>query len=657
MITRRTKRLAALAAVAIAVVAAVAVPAGAVTPSPATKVARVTGATPSGETIPNPNHTDTAYQVNATDLGIMWDAGGGKLMVAFGDTFGAGWTGPGAPGGGTDWRSNVLGISTNTDPQNGLKFSTMIQNTTGHAKELLSSLKIDNNEITVIPTAGITIGTRSYIHFMSVNHWGSPGSWVTNYSEMAYSDDGGQNWTKDVNTRWSASSNFAQAAFIRNGGYLYMYGTPAGRLGNAYLARVPEANVLSKTSYQYWDGNAWQTNNESAAVPIVKGPVSELSVQYNSHFGRYLMVYLGSRVSIVLRDAGSLTGTWTGERQMATSSTYPGLYGAFIHPWFNTSTDLYFTMAQWDPYNVFFMHSTLSTDSLGENLLSDPGFEDQTTNTVSVPWQLTGTGGIDRGLGNGHSGANNAWLRSSSGTNTATQTIAVAPNHMYRLTGWVRTSANMNNGTLGVRGVNGGAVIQQTAFGAHTTYAQVTVNFNSGANSLIDVYGGFTPPGADAWVQLDDLAVVPTTTGEHVGDGGFESQTTNTPTAPWGAEGPDSKGVDRGLGFTHTGANNGWVRTSSTSWNAITQVISVTPSTNYTLTGWLTGSSNVAGGFFGVRTTGGTVISEAAFGSLPSYTQKTVSFNSGSNTSVIVYAGFWGPGADSWIRVDDVSVQ
>jgi hypothetical protein len=166
-------------------------------------------------------------------------------------------------------------------------------------------------------------------------------------------------------------------------------------------------------------------------------------------------------------------------------------------------------MAQRDPYNVFFMHSTLSSDSLGENMLGDPGFEDQTTNSVSAPWRVTGTGG-----------------------------------------------------------------------------------------------------------------------------------------------------VDRGLGFAHSGSNNGWMRnTSSTSWNALTQIISVTPNTTYTLTGWLMGSSNVARGYFGARTTSGTVFSEATFGSLPSYTQKSVSFNSGSNTSVTVYAGFWGPGADSWIRVDDLSVQ
>ncbi|HEX4679599.1 MAG TPA: DUF4185 domain-containing protein [Gaiellaceae bacterium] len=504
MTRKRRNRLGGLVAAAFAVAASVSVPAGAVTPSLATKVARVTGATPSGETLPNPNHTDTAYQVNGTDLGIMWDAGGGTVMVAFGDTYGTGWTGPGA--GGPDWRSNVLGISTNTDPQNGLAFSTMIQNTSGHAKELLSSLK-NNKEATVIPTAGITIGTRSYIHFMSVNRWGTAGSWVTNYSEIAYSDDGGQNWTKDANTQWSASSHFAQAAFIRNGGYLYMFGTPAGRFGNVYLARVVEANVLSKTSYEYWDGNAWQTNNEGAAVPIVNAPVGELSVQYNSYFGRYLMSYLDeNRASLVLRDAGSLTGTWTGERVLARGSTYPSLYGAFIHPWFNTSTDLYFTMAQRDPYNVFFMHSTLSSDSLGENMVSDPGFEDQTTNSVTAPWRVSGTGGIDRGLGNGHSGANNAWLRSTKGTNTVTQTIAVAPNHSYQLTGWVRTATNVSNGTFGVRAVNGGAVIQQTAFGAKASYTQLTVTFNSGNNSLVDVYGGFTA-SVDSWVQLDDVSL------------------------------------------------------------------------------------------------------------------------------------------------------
>ncbi|WP_044890835.1 DUF4185 domain-containing protein [Myxococcus hansupus] len=63
----------------------------AVTPSNVTKVARVTGATPSGEALPNPNQTHTGYDVYGTDLCIVWDKGGGEVFVLFGDTFGAGW--------------------------------------------------------------------------------------------------------------------------------------------------------------------------------------------------------------------------------------------------------------------------------------------------------------------------------------------------------------------------------------------------------------------------------------------------------------------------------------------------------------------------------------------------------------------------------------
>src|SRR5215213_1249986 len=41
---------------------------------------------------------DTASRNNllGTDLGIAWDDGQGQVMVAFGDTYGAGWSGCGA---------------------------------------------------------------------------------------------------------------------------------------------------------------------------------------------------------------------------------------------------------------------------------------------------------------------------------------------------------------------------------------------------------------------------------------------------------------------------------------------------------------------------------------------------------------------------------
>ena len=67
------------------------------------------------------NRTAQAAGVTATDLGIMWDDGTGRVLSAYGDTFGRGWAGfggewwPGCPPGEADWRSNVLARSTTTD--------------------------------------------------------------------------------------------------------------------------------------------------------------------------------------------------------------------------------------------------------------------------------------------------------------------------------------------------------------------------------------------------------------------------------------------------------------------------------------------------------------------------------------------------------------
>lgn len=165
----------------------------ALTPEGTKMIARVTGATPAGETMPNPNQTHVNYNVGGTDLGIVWDKGGGEYFIAFGDTndTAGNWN-----------RSNLLAISSDTNLEDGLTFSTMIQSKPGHAKEILPSKKINNDEMTVIPTAGVTVGNRHYIHYMSVNHWGPAGRWYTNYSGIAYSDDNGQNWTKSPSARW-----------------------------------------------------------------------------------------------------------------------------------------------------------------------------------------------------------------------------------------------------------------------------------------------------------------------------------------------------------------------------------------------------------------------------------------------------------------------
>ncbi len=317
-----------------------------------------------------PNATDTRYQVVGVDLGIIWDNNQGQVLVAFGDTFGQDWGGNGGGGGGPgapDWRSNVLGISSDHDLADGMQLDSMIEDRPGHAGEILSSEKINFREITVIPTAAIAVGTRQYIHYMSVNSWGKPGVWFTNYSGIAYSDDNGRTWTKDANTRWENSGtwtdHFQMAALARDGGYIYMFTTPNGRFGSAYVARVPEDKLLDKTNYAYWDGKAWQANTPEAAAPIVDAPVSEMSVAYNRFFRRWLMISLDhNRAEILLREASQPTGPWSQPITLLSGVQYPGLYGGFIHPWSLDGPDLYLTMSRWGPYSVYLVRATLAAD-------------------------------------------------------------------------------------------------------------------------------------------------------------------------------------------------------------------------------------------------------------------------------------------------------
>jgi hypothetical protein len=298
--------------------------------------------------------------VYGADLGHMF-LNNGKLMMVFGDTFG----GPAATDfystTHTDWRSNVMGYASSTaSPASGIKFTGMITDKTNHAKELLSSKKVDGNEMTVIPTYGISVGNRAYLYYMSVRHWGLPGQWTLNYSGIAYSDNGGQTWTKSP-VQWSGPSNFGQVALVNDGGYVYVYGIPGGRYGGMKLARVPQASLLDKTKYQYWNGSTWVTNNEYAATTIVPGPVGEMSVQYNSYYKKWIMMYLiDSTQQIVLRTSDSLTGQWSDAQVVVDSDKYPQLYSPYIMPTNNSGKDIWFTMSMFGPYNVSMMHTSLT---------------------------------------------------------------------------------------------------------------------------------------------------------------------------------------------------------------------------------------------------------------------------------------------------------
>jgi hypothetical protein len=301
------------------------------------------------------NRTASRFAVHATDLGIMWRDCRGRVAIAFGDTYGAGWGGSGAGPETADWRCNTLGFATDTNLADGLRIDSMVTDRPGHAAQILDRDPAVP-EVTVIPTAAIADGSRDYLHYMSVRSWGTGGRWTTNYAGLAHSDDGGRTWVKPPTLRWPNQVGFQLGAFARQNGFVYLFGTPDGRLGDAAVARVAEGAVGSIDAYQYWTGGRWEAGTAARAVPVMAGPVGELSVQYNTVSRQWFALHLDElRAAIVLRTAPRPAGPWTVGEVVAAGTQHPGLYGAFLHPDSANRSVLYFAMSRWDPYHVQLM--------------------------------------------------------------------------------------------------------------------------------------------------------------------------------------------------------------------------------------------------------------------------------------------------------------
>ena len=296
------------------------------------------------------NDTAGRYGVDGTDLGHTFLHEGALYMV-FGDTFGPNER---------DWRSNAAAVITDDEPSDGLAFDRMIEDRPGHAKALIPQSAVPGAEITVIPTYGVSLGDRMILHYMAVRRWGTPGRWDLNGSGLAYSDDDGQTWVVDPDATWPADSNLGQVAIVETDGYLYLFGIPGGRFGGIQLARVTSTQILEVGAYEYWDGAAWTLNGAGAAATILPPPVGELSVRWNAHYRRWVMMYLDEeKYAIVLRTAECLTGPWSEETTIATGAEYPQLYAPYQLPGWDDGPELYFTMSLFGPYNVALMRATV----------------------------------------------------------------------------------------------------------------------------------------------------------------------------------------------------------------------------------------------------------------------------------------------------------
>ncbi len=310
------------------------------------------------------NPSASAVDVCGADLGSMFDWNG-KVYNLFGDSFGCPLSS--SP---PNWRNNTLSYTTDTNPADGISFDGWITDNQNRAKLLFAP----DGGVTAIPTYGVSVGSTGYTYYMQVNQWGpGQGVWSCDFSSVAKSTDGGQNWTKLTGSLQWSPGNFNQVAIYKSGGYVYFFGIPCGRLGSVKLMRVLETSIENKASYQYLtsvDGSgnpSWVTNNESAATTIVSAPVGELSVRWNAYLNSFVMMYLKDvgTGQIEIRSAPSLWGPWSSPSTVTTASTYPCLYAPYMREGYDSGNGqtIYFRMSRYcggfNPYSTYWMKMTL----------------------------------------------------------------------------------------------------------------------------------------------------------------------------------------------------------------------------------------------------------------------------------------------------------
>jgi Domain of unknown function (DUF4185) len=321
-----------------------------------------------------------AVDVRGNDLGIVAESCD-QLFFVFGDTFGYDSSGSLAPGG-SNWRSNTFGRSTDLDPSKGITIEHWLVGPDGKAVAIVEGahqppLTGSDGEQTKIPTAMVVIDKRIYVHYMSVHGFlPKGGAWETNYTKWVYSDDWGSSWTQDPQIFTGRDSIFTELALTKesgagneNGHFVYVLGTPNGRFGPARCARVEKERLLDFSAWQFYagrpgDDTRWSRSMQDA-VEVVPVPVGEASLLWNPFLHCWMYTYLNeSSHNLELRTADFVWGPWSSPVTLATPQAYPQLYGAFMTPSFlrDQGRTLDFVMSSFSPYLTHIMKAVLQTD-------------------------------------------------------------------------------------------------------------------------------------------------------------------------------------------------------------------------------------------------------------------------------------------------------
>ena len=312
-----------------------------------------------------------APDICGTDIGTMAEIGG-RILMAFGDTFG--WQDGRCRRFGPNWRSNVLAVTYDMDPSDGVAIESWYTGDDGKAKAIAEGVHQDafKGEQSRIPTAMVTVGDTVYLHTMSVHGFATMGGvWLCNNSRFYSSAYEGATWKAAPEPFGDYKSSFnmlalsaAPGAGNEDGAYVYAVGTPCGRYSGARLARVPAESVLDNAAWEYFDGEGWSANRADAAE-IIKPGVGEGSLAWNAGLSTWMYTTLNElSAQIELRLADELTDEWSEPIVLATIADNPQAYGAFMTPsWISEDgRTVYFIMSQFGPYNTYVMRAVLTPE-------------------------------------------------------------------------------------------------------------------------------------------------------------------------------------------------------------------------------------------------------------------------------------------------------
>lgn len=286
------------------------------------------------------------WGVGGTDLGIPVRQPNGQVAYVFGDTFEQNTVG------GPGWRSPVLLRSQPGGLAAGISFTGAAGGQ--YAKQILAYSHADPSYSTWLPTDAITIGSRMYLHFMVNKGLGN-----VLWSQIAYSDDNGENWTVS-GARWEGDENASLRqlwTWARGGdGYVYVLSTSFRRSDPILLHRVLETKLLDKSAYEPWGFKDQKWGWGNPATVVLTGKFGEMCLRKVET--KWVLSWFNAAdydITIKVFDAPTSNlytaktykpikgGAWGAEND----TTVAQLYGGYIHP-DSTLHELHLIVSQWN---------------------------------------------------------------------------------------------------------------------------------------------------------------------------------------------------------------------------------------------------------------------------------------------------------------------